>query len=66
MIPLPGIESFQILGDARPGSTLRACGYQINGATLCVFQVLYLTIYLNFIIISWGHTLMHRWFFPSM
>lgn len=52
MIPLPGIESFQILGDARPGSTLRACGYQINGATLCVFQVLYLTIYLNFIIIS--------------
>ncbi|KQK17154.1 hypothetical protein BRADI_1g32732v3 [Brachypodium distachyon] len=36
--PLPGIEGFQIVGDPRPGSTLRACGFPTNGTTLCNFQ----------------------------
>ncbi|MQL84121.1 hypothetical protein Taro_016613 [Colocasia esculenta] len=35
---LPGIESFQIIGDARPGGTLRACGFPVNRTTLCIFQ----------------------------
>ncbi|XP_008796274.2 uncharacterized protein LOC103711776 isoform X2 [Phoenix dactylifera] len=35
---LPGIEGFQIIGEAKPGNTLRACGYPTNGTTLCIFQ----------------------------
>ncbi|KAJ0970797.1 hypothetical protein J5N97_018756 [Dioscorea zingiberensis] len=35
---LPGIEGFQIFGEAKPGCTLQACGYPINGTSLCVFQ----------------------------
>ncbi|KAM0913778.1 hypothetical protein ACQ4PT_011948 [Festuca glaucescens] len=37
-ISLPGIEGYQIVGDPRPGFTLRACGFPINGTTLCSFQ----------------------------
>ncbi|OEL37015.1 hypothetical protein BAE44_0001966 [Dichanthelium oligosanthes] len=36
--PLPGIEGFQIVGEPRLGSTLRACGFPTNGTTLCNFQ----------------------------
>ncbi|XP_073111623.1 uncharacterized protein [Elaeis guineensis] len=35
---LPGIEAFQIIGEAKPGNTLRACGFPTNGTTLCIFQ----------------------------
>ncbi|CAL5049898.1 unnamed protein product [Urochloa decumbens] len=35
---LPGIEGFQIYGEPRTGSTLTACGFPINGTTLCNFQ----------------------------
>lgn len=34
----PGIEGFQIIGEAKPGCTLRACGYPTNGTSLCIFQ----------------------------
>lgn len=37
-ISLPGIDGFQIVGDAKPGSTLLACGYPVNGTTVCNFQ----------------------------
>ncbi|KAJ8511370.1 hypothetical protein OPV22_001804 [Ensete ventricosum] len=35
---LPGIEGFQIYGEAKPGCKLQACGYPTNGTTLCIFQ----------------------------
>ncbi|KAG0472756.1 hypothetical protein HPP92_014613 [Vanilla planifolia] len=35
---LPGIEGFQIIGEAKPGCTLRACGYPTYGTSLCIFQ----------------------------
>ncbi|XP_042470475.1 uncharacterized protein LOC122052825 isoform X1 [Zingiber officinale] len=35
---LPGIDSFQIYGDALPGCKLQAAGYPTNGTTLCIFQ----------------------------
>ncbi|KAI4969785.1 hypothetical protein ZWY2020_000699 [Hordeum vulgare] len=35
---LPSIEGFQVVGNPIPGSTLRACGFSINGTTLCNFQ----------------------------
>ncbi|MCL7030383.1 hypothetical protein MKW94_002743 [Papaver nudicaule] len=35
---LPGIEGFQILGDAKPGNTLQACGFPVRGTALCMFQ----------------------------
>ncbi|KAF6993027.1 hypothetical protein CFC21_009972 [Triticum aestivum] len=35
---LPGVEGFQISGDPKPGSTLRACGFSINGTTVCHIQ----------------------------
>eukprot|EP00268_Persea_americana_P057861 TRINITY_DN695_c3_g2_i1.p1 TRINITY_DN695_c3_g2~~TRINITY_DN695_c3_g2_i1.p1 ORF type:complete len:547 (-),score=136.11 TRINITY_DN695_c3_g2_i1:112-1752(-) len=35
---LPGIEGFQIVGDAKPGNTLQACGYPVHGTSLCMFQ----------------------------
>ncbi|KAI4347745.1 hypothetical protein L6164_008528 [Bauhinia variegata] len=34
----PGIENFQIIGDAVPGSRLLGCGYQVRGTSLCMFQ----------------------------
>ncbi|XWS58660.1 hypothetical protein CRYUN_Cryun08bG0053700 [Craigia yunnanensis] len=34
----PGIEGFQIIGDATPGEKLLACGLQVQGTTLCMFQ----------------------------
>ncbi|XP_020247530.1 uncharacterized protein LOC109825174 isoform X2 [Asparagus officinalis] len=37
-VSLPGIEGFQIIGDAKPGNTLRACGFPTNGTSLCIFQ----------------------------
>lgn len=35
----PGIESFQISGDATPGYKLLACGFPVRGTSLCIFQV---------------------------
>ena len=35
----PGIEGFQIIGDATPGEKLLGCGYPVRGTTLCMFQV---------------------------
>ncbi len=37
---LPGIEGLIIVGDAVLGGRLTACGYPVNGMTLCIFQVL--------------------------
>ncbi|XP_062229665.1 uncharacterized protein LOC133927286 [Phragmites australis] len=37
-VPLPGIEGFEIVGEPKLGFTLRACGFTINGTTLCNFQ----------------------------
>ncbi|XVF06777.1 hypothetical protein REPUB_Repub06bG0080200 [Reevesia pubescens] len=34
----PGIEGFQIIGDATPGEKLLGCGFPVRGATLCMFQ----------------------------
>lgn len=35
----PGIEGFQIIGDAIPGGKLLGCGYPVRGNSLCIFQV---------------------------
>ncbi|CAD6335545.1 unnamed protein product [Miscanthus lutarioriparius] len=35
---LPGVEEFQIIGEPKPGFTLRVCGFPINGTKLCIFQ----------------------------
>ncbi|GKF43441.1 hypothetical protein Tco_0129993, partial [Tanacetum coccineum] len=35
---LPSIEGFNIVGDAIPGGELCACGFAVNGASLCMFQ----------------------------
>ncbi|CAK9883016.1 unnamed protein product [Sphagnum jensenii] len=35
---LPGIEGLIIVGDAVLGGRLTACGYPVNGTTLCIFQ----------------------------
>lgn len=35
----PGIEGFQITGDAKPGGRILGCGYPVRGTTLCMFQV---------------------------
>lgn len=34
----PGIENFQISGDAIPGGKLLGCGYPVRGTSLCIFQ----------------------------
>lgn len=34
----PGIEGFQIIGDAKPGGKLLGCGYPVRGTSLCMFQ----------------------------
>ncbi|KAL5549667.1 hypothetical protein UlMin_004898 [Ulmus minor] len=34
----PGIENFQIIGDAIPGGKLLGCGYPVRGTSLCMFQ----------------------------
>lgn len=34
----PGIEGFQIIGEAVPGGRLLGCGYPVRGTTLCMFQ----------------------------
>ncbi|KAK8464618.1 hypothetical protein PHAVU_010G034800 [Phaseolus vulgaris] len=34
----PGIENFQISGDAIPGEKLLGCGYPVRGTYLCIFQ----------------------------
>lgn len=34
----PGIENFQIIGDAIPGCRLLGCGYPVRGTSLCMFQ----------------------------
>ncbi|KAG9145016.1 hypothetical protein Leryth_023192 [Lithospermum erythrorhizon] len=35
---IPGIEGFQIIGDAKPGNRLLGCGFPVQGTTLCMFQ----------------------------
>ncbi|XP_010549743.1 PREDICTED: uncharacterized protein LOC104820824 isoform X2 [Tarenaya hassleriana] len=34
----PGIEGFQIIGDATPGEKILGCGFPVRGTTLCMFQ----------------------------
>ncbi|KAL2659186.1 hypothetical protein AAZV13_03G071400 [Glycine max] len=34
----PGIENFQVSGDAIPGEKLLGCGYPVRGTSLCMFQ----------------------------
>ncbi|KAM5554322.1 hypothetical protein ABKV19_022609 [Rosa sericea] len=34
----PGIENFQIIGDAVPGGKLLGCGFPVRGTSLCMFQ----------------------------
>ncbi|KAL7120782.1 hypothetical protein ACP275_02G144000 [Erythranthe tilingii] len=34
----PGIEGFQIIGDAKPGCKLLGCGFPVRGTSLCMFQ----------------------------
>ncbi|XP_021679577.2 uncharacterized protein LOC110664273 isoform X2 [Hevea brasiliensis] len=34
----PGIEGFQIIGEATPGGELLGCGYPVHGTSLCMFQ----------------------------
>ncbi|CAO2835173.1 unnamed protein product [Amaranthus hypochondriacus] len=34
----PGIEGFQITGEAKPGGKLLGCGYPVRGTSLCMFQ----------------------------
>ncbi|CAA2957117.1 RING-H2 finger ATL52-like [Olea europaea subsp. europaea] len=34
----PGIDSFQIIGEAKPGGRLLGCGYPVRGTSLCMFQ----------------------------
>ncbi|KAL2892628.1 hypothetical protein RDABS01_008537 [Bienertia sinuspersici] len=34
----PGIEGFQITGEAIPGGRLLGCGYPVRGTSLCMFQ----------------------------
>ncbi|KAF3447576.1 hypothetical protein FNV43_RR12763 [Rhamnella rubrinervis] len=34
----PGIENFQIIGDAIPGGKLLGCGFPVRGTSLCMFQ----------------------------
>ncbi|KAI3683121.1 hypothetical protein L1987_83621 [Smallanthus sonchifolius] len=34
----PGIEGFQIIGDAKPGGKLLGCGFPVRGTSLCMFQ----------------------------
>lgn len=34
----PGIEVFQIIGEAKPGCKLLGCGFPVRGTSLCMFQ----------------------------
>ncbi|KAI7758008.1 hypothetical protein M8C21_018729 [Ambrosia artemisiifolia] len=34
----PGIENFQIIGEAKPGGKLLGCGYPVRGTSLCMFK----------------------------
>nr|GEV83629.1 protein kinase, ATP binding site-containing protein [Tanacetum cinerariifolium] len=34
----PGINGFQIIGDAKPGCKLLGCGFPVRGTSLCMFQ----------------------------
>ncbi|XP_057513042.1 uncharacterized protein LOC130795090 isoform X2 [Actinidia eriantha] len=34
----PGIEGFQIIGEAKPGGRLQGSGYPVRGTSLCMFQ----------------------------
>ncbi|XP_010511964.1 PREDICTED: uncharacterized protein LOC104787842 isoform X4 [Camelina sativa] len=34
----PGIDGFQIIGDAIPGEKVLGCGFPVRGTTLCMFQ----------------------------
>ena len=35
----PGIQGFQITGEAKLGGKLLGCGYPVRGTSLCMFQV---------------------------
>lgn len=35
----PGIDGFQIIGEAIPGEKVLGCGFPVRGTTLCMFQV---------------------------
>lgn len=41
----PGIEQFQIVGEATPGEKLVGCGYSMRGTTDCFFQVKFFEVY---------------------
>lgn len=47
----PGIENFQICGDAIPGEKLLGCGYPVRGTSLCMFQVKFFLLVFNFSLI---------------
>ena len=49
----PGIEGFQIIGDATPGEKLLGCGFPVRGTTLCMFQVKFLD-FIHVKIFSYG------------
>ncbi|XP_075111169.1 uncharacterized protein LOC107807433 isoform X7 [Nicotiana tabacum] len=34
----PGIENFQIIGEAKPGCRILGCGFPVRGTSLCMFQ----------------------------
>nr|XP_043612288.1 putative receptor-like protein kinase At5g39000 isoform X2 [Erigeron canadensis] len=34
----PGVEDFQVIGDAKPGGRLLCCAYSVNGTSLAMFQ----------------------------
>lgn len=44
----PGIENFQICGDAIPGEKLLGCGYPVRRTSLCMFQVNFFPFVFNF------------------
>ncbi|KAF7151857.1 hypothetical protein RHSIM_Rhsim02G0103300 [Rhododendron simsii] len=37
----PGIEDFEIIGEAKPGYRLLGCRFHVRGASLCMFQWVY-------------------------
>lgn len=34
----PGIDDFQIIGEAIPGGKIQGCGFPVHGTTVCIFQ----------------------------
>lgn len=48
----PGIEGFQIIGDAIPGGKLQGCGFPVRGTSLCMFQVKSIISYNQIVFVS--------------